>query len=131
MLRLSQGAWAAIVAPALAISASMAASTACGESLPIMGEDVPDADGTRADTGDGEGSTDSGIDPGIDVLVDADAAVLDAPIEAGPPCTPDLPYGDPAPLDNFGALGAVSSVRPHHGGAPFAFVARDLGSGTF
>jgi hypothetical protein len=111
-----------IGAAALAISASIA----CGDTLPAMGAEDPNEAGVETGSSDRtEASTD---DAEADVAKDAGT---DAPIEAGPPCTPDLPYDPPQPLDNFDGLGAVSSVRPHHGGAPLAFVARDIGSGGF
>jgi hypothetical protein len=121
MLRLSRRAWAAIGAVALGMA------IACGETLPSGGDG---SDGSDAATDGGEDAssevgTDGGVDAAGDENADADATLN------GEPCTPDLPYGDPVLLDYFENLGAVASVRPHHGGAPVAFASRDLGSGGF
>lgn len=107
-------------AAALAITASIA----CGETLPDVGSDDPGDAGAETSGPESEAAPDSGPDVTGDGPSDA------AP-EAGKPCTPDLPYTDPIALENFDGLGEVSSIRPHVGGGPFAFVARDLGSGGF
>jgi hypothetical protein len=100
-------------------------SVACGETLPAGGTDGDGADAAAeaADAAPSEAGTYADLEAAIDGPKDAAAD--------GEPCAPDLAYGDPEPLANLDSLGAVASVRPHHGGAPFAFVSRDLGSGGF
>lgn len=129
MLRPSRRTWVTVAAVVLAISAAIA----CGETLPSTGDDPHDAgaetgasDGAEAEAAP-EGGTDAGAQEGGDA---ADDVQVDGPVEAGAPCTVDLPFDPPVLLANFDALGAVSSVRPHHGGEPFAFVSRDNGAGS-
>lgn len=103
---------------------AFAFAAACGNSLPEAGDDpqLPRDDGSA--DGGSETAPQNGDDAASDGAVDAGADVK--------PCTPDLPYSEPEPLENFEQLGAVSSVRlERSSNGALAFVSADLGSGSF
>lgn len=105
--------------------AALAISIACGETLPPGTEPVRLPDGAIPDKANDTGTNEAGtdLDGGTDSAVDADASD-----DGG--CSVDVPFGVAEPITNLDQLGAVRSIRLHHGGGGQAFVSRDLGSGS-
>lgn len=123
MLRLGRRGWVVVGAPFVAVSITMA----CGDALPESSEPaLPDGATPSSETGtpgDGPSSVDA-ADAGTDSPVDAKKQGADGS------CTTDDPYGDAAPLEDFGGLGDVTSVRPSRDGTS-VYLSHDQGTSTW